>query len=713
MTDTTEHSYEGREIHSQKSITNDTWTVSPINNIPMSYLKFDRAIMTNLREALDKEVLRRNDRGAIMCTTLVGCNTRKYHGMLIVPDFNAGNPARLLLSSLDETVIQHGAEFNLAVHKYTGDHFSPNGHKYIREFSDDKSIKYIYRVGGVILSKEIILAADKNQLLVKYKLLEAHSDTTLRLRPFLAFRTVRELTHENPAIDWSYTKEDQGLSLCLYDGFPRLYMQLSKNDVTWNHQPLWYKNFFYDKEFIRGNPCTEDLPTPGYFEFGIKKGEEIIFSACDTAIDSASLKQCYMNAYEAAKPIETYVDCLKNAVTQCIFKPDDEHTYLIAGSPWFGPRMRDTLVSLTAASFGTGNPQLYDEVMATIIPALWSYLDEGKEDAIIKGISQPDSILWLVNCIQDYYRWEGTEKTLTKYGDTIKRAMNYIWENKIPMMEVRENTLLYAEPSELSEPITWMDNTIDGWPVVDRRGYIVEYNALWYNNLCFYRNIFDLKDPHLDDYIDRVSESFVRVFVNEHDYLFDYVADNKPTDWSVRPNQIFAAGLSYSPLSRKLQRTVLDIVTRELKTPKGLRTLSPKSPYYKGYLSGAINDRRYAYMQGGVWPWLIYYYLGAYLKLFRREGINFVDRMLIPFEEEARFHGISCVSEMYDGTPPYSGRGAISFLMSLTAILRIRTRIDEYLSQGTEDIFNLSLTSHHVSSPDHNKARSTDHEKQE
>lgn len=677
----------------------------------MSYLRFDRTIMTNLREALDREILRRNDRGAAMCTTIVGCNTRKYHGLLIVPDQEPGNPGRLLLSSLDETVIQHGAEFNLAVHKYHGDHFSPNGHKYIREFTDGKSIKFLYRVGGVILSKEIVFAPDTNQLLIKYKLVDAHSDTTLRLKPFLGFRTVRELTHENPAIDWSYQEEDQGISMCLYQGFPRLYLQVSTSEATWHHDPVWYKDFFYDKENERGNPCTEDLPVPGYLEFRIHKGEEIVFSASDRPAESSQLLKCYNRAYDQSPSIETFEDCLKSAVTQCVLKPDKDHSYLIAGSPWFGPRMRDTLVSLTAASFGTNCPELYDQVMNTLIPAMWQYLDDGIEDPMIKGIWQPDSILWLVNCIQDYYRWEGAEKTLQKYGETVRKAMQYIWDDKIPMMRLRDNALLYAEPAELGKPITWMDNTIDGWPVVDRRGYIVEYNALWYNNLCFYRSLLGLNDPKLDDYIDRVSESFIRVFVNEHDYLYDYVADDRQQDMSVRPNQIFAAGLSYSPLSRKLQRSVLDIVTRELLTPKGLRTLSPKSPYYRGYLSGTINYRRYAYLQGGVWTWLIYYYLAAYLKLFRRVGVSFVDRMLIPFEEEAMLHGVSCISEMYDGTPPYSGRGAVSFLMSLTAILRIRNRMDEYISQGSDDIFNLSMTSHHVSSPDRDKGQDDIHDK--
>lgn len=686
----------------------------------MSYIKFDRALMTNLAEATDREVMRRNHKGAMMCTTILGCNTRKYHGLLVVPPAKAteANPrldALVLLSSLDETVIQHGAPFNLAVHKYCGEVFSPNGHKYIREFDHEVDTRVVYRVGGVVLEKEIIFSKARNQLLIKYKLLEAHSRTILRLRPILAFRTIKELTHENESIDWGYEKEDHGISMCLYPDYPRLYMQVSKgHDPIWKEQEVWYKNFYYDKEAERGNPCVEDLPSPGYFEVEIKRGEEVIFSACDEPVSPHGLKKEFERAYNETIPRCSFKECLKGTIDQMVYMPTanasdpkDQSAYLIAGSPWFGARVRDTLVSLTAATYGVDRPELYDQVLNTLLKAVWGYLDTGKcVDPYLKGVEQPDTLLWLINSIQDCYRWEGLEVTRERYGAVVKRAIEYLQEDRVPMMKLDENGLLYAEPSELGRPITWMDNTLDGWPVVDRRGYIVEFNALWYNALCFYRQLFEMDDPALDDLIVRVQESFVRVFVNEHDYLFDYVThDHGRTDWSVRPNQILAIGLTYSPLSRSLQRKILDIVTKELLTPKGLRTLSPKSPYYRPYLNGKINDRIFAYLQGGVWPWLIYYYLSAYLKLFRRVGVDFVDRLLIPFEDEISRHGVGSISEMYDPTPPYKGRGAVSFLMSVTALLRIQNRLDEFRSEHSDDIFDfrLSMTAHHRSSPDKGK----------
>ena len=683
----------------------------------MSYIKFDRALMTNLGEALDREVMRRNHKGAMMCSTILGCNTRKYHGLLIVPPkkgtrTNPGLEPLVLLSSLDETVIQHGAPFNLAVHKYAGDVFSPNGHKYIREFDNEVGTRTLYRVGGVILEKQIVFSKTRNQLFIKYRLVEAHSKTTLRLRPLLAFRTIRELTHENGAIDWSYEREDHGISMCLYPEFPRLFLQLSKgNEDLWHSDGVWYKNFFYDKEAGRGNACIEDLPSPGYFEVEIKRGEEIVFSACDEPASPRMLKREFEKALSQTIPGSSFKDCLRAAAEQFVFTPpvpegsnEQPKSYLIAGLPWFGARVRDILVSLTAASFGVGRPERYDEVLQSILPSIWAYIEDRRIlDPNLKGVEKPDTLLWLINSIQDCYRWEGLAKTRKKYGDVVKRAIDCLMESRVPMMRLEENGLLFAEPERISEPITWMDNTLEGYPVVDRRGYIVEFNALWYNDLCFYRQLFDLKDPMLDDFIMRTQESFVRTFVNEYDYLFDYVTGVPgKTDWSVRPNQIFAIGLTYSPLSRKLQRKVLDIVTKELLTPKGLRTLSPKSPYYRPYLNGSQHDRMYAYLQGGVWPWLIYYYLSAYMQLFRRVGVNFVDRLLIPFEDEIALHGISSISEMYDPTPPYRGRGATSFMMSVSAILRILNRLDEFKSENSDDIFDyrLSMTTHHKSSPD-------------
>ena len=170
----------------------------------MSYLRFDKTLMINLQESLPREILRTNRSGAYHCTTIVDCNTRKYHGLLVIPVPNLDDENHVLLSSLDETVIQHGAEFNLGLHKYQGNHFSPNGHKYIREFDCENIPTTTYRVGGVILRKEKIFVHHENRILIRYTLVDAHSATTLRFRPFLAFRSVREYTHENAQASRDY-----------------------------------------------------------------------------------------------------------------------------------------------------------------------------------------------------------------------------------------------------------------------------------------------------------------------------------------------------------------------------------------------------------------------------------------------------------------------------------------------------------------------------
>ena len=182
----------------------------------MSYLRFDKPLMTNLQESLPKEILRTNYSGAYSCSSIVDCNTRKYHGLLVVPVPEIDDDNHVLLSSLDETVIQHGAQFNLALHRYSGGTYSPNGHKYIREFDWDKLPTTIYRVGGVVLKKERVFQHFENRFLIRYTLLDAHSVTTLRLRPFLAFRSVKSCTHENSGASREYHVVDNGIATRMY-----------------------------------------------------------------------------------------------------------------------------------------------------------------------------------------------------------------------------------------------------------------------------------------------------------------------------------------------------------------------------------------------------------------------------------------------------------------------------------------------------------------
>ncbi|MDH6342726.1 putative glycogen debranching enzyme [Parabacteroides sp. PFB2-12] len=641
----------------------------------MSYLKFDKRLMVNLEESLTREVLRTNRKGAYHCTTIVDCNTRKYHGLLVMPVPELDNDNHVLLSSLDETVIQHKAEFNLGLHKYQGGSFSPNGHKYIREYTSDTVPRTLYRVGGVILSKEKVFSSFENRIMIKYTLEDAHSATTLRFRPFLAFRSVKNLTYENGTLNRSYEEIPNGIKTCMYPGYPELFMQFSKK-ATFVYQPDWYRGIEYPKEQERGYPYQEDLYVPGYFEVAIKKGESVYFCAGDEQVVTTRLKSLYEEEVNARTPRDNFFNSLKNSAQQFYYRPNETDAYLLAGYPWFKVRARDLFLSLPGSTLSIDDPVRFEKIMHTAIPALRRFMETGAEDAVIHEIGQPDVFLWAIWAIQQYASHVGVEKACEQYTDIVGEMIDYILDQKHPDMRVMDNGLLYAEGKD--KAITWMNSTVNGKPVVARSGYIVEFNALWYNALCFYNELTNgPQNDKLAPLIMRINISFPEMFVNGYNYLFDSVSDSR-VDWSVRPNMIFAVSLPYSPLSRMQRRAVLDYVTKELLIPKGLRSLSPKSEGYRPYYVGSQYDRDLAYHQGAAWPWLLGPYLEAYLRVFGKSGVSFAERMLISLEEEISLHCIGTISELFDGNPPFTSRGAISYAPSVSAILRVLALLKKY-----------------------------------
>ena len=645
----------------------------------MSYLKFDKRLMINLEQSLRKELLRTNRSGAYHCTTIVDCNTRKQHGLLVIPIPEFDNENYVLLSSLDETVIQHGAPFNLGLHKYQGDCFSPNGHKYIREFDCDDTIRKTYRVGGVIMTKEKIFEEHENRILIKYTLVEAHSPTTLQFRPFLAFRQANELCMENEVIDKSYEEVPNGISCCLYKGYPRLYMQCNK-EPKFVYDPHWYKGIEYAKDQERGEPYKEDLFVPGYFELPIKKGESIIFSAGVKEAKPRSLARIYNDEYERRTPRNSFYNCLKNSAQQFYFKQGRD-LYILAGYPWFGVRARDQFLALPGCSLAIGDTQAFEATMKTAERALRNFMKERKSDAMIKEIEIPDVPLWAIWAIQHYARTMGMEACREKYGRLVTDILDYILCGNHPNLLVHDNGLLYS--SGRNAIISWMNSTLNGAPVNPRSGYLVEVNGLWYNALRFAANLMAQGEgsaAHITKWeavAEKVKASFGDVFLNEYGYLYDYV-DGQMTDWSVRPNMLIAISLEYSPLDRRQRKAILDIVTKELLTPKGIRSLSPKSWGYRPWYSGTPEERALAQHQGSVRPWLMGAYADAYLRIFGTSGVAFIERMLIGFEDDLSDKCIGSLSEAFDGNPPYTARGAISYAPNVGEVLRVLQSLKKY-----------------------------------
>ena len=648
----------------------------------MGYIRFEKSLMTNLEETLPKELLRTNRSGAYACSSILDCNTRKYHGLLVLPIPEIDDDNHVLLSALDVSVIQHGAVFNLGVHKYRGNTYSPNGHKYIREFNCDKVPTTLYRVGGVLLKKEVVFQHFEDRILIRYTLEDAHSATTLRFKPFLAFRSVREYTHENTVASREYHEVENGIKTCMYAGYPDLFMQFSKKN-TFVFEPNWYRGLEYPKEQERGYDANEDLYVPGYFEMNIKKGESIVFSASIKEFTTKGLCQLFEDEVNERSPRDNFFHCLVNAAHQFHISEGNGDEYILAGYPWFKCRARDTFVALPGLTLAIEEESYFEAVMRTAERGLREFMDDKPLTVNIAEIEQPDVLLWAVWAIQQYGRETGKERCIEKYGQLVKDIIIHIRSNKHPNLLLDDNGLIRTNGKD--KAVTWMNSTINGKPAVPRSGYIVEFNALWYNALKFAATIAtDMGEPHETENLEAMAalckKSFVDTFLNEYGYLYDYV-DGNMVDWSVRPNMIFAVALDYSPLELNQKKSVLDVCTRELLTPKGLRTLSPKSGGYNPMYVGSQIQRDYAYHQGTAWPWLGGFYMEACLKLYKRTRLSFIERQMVGYEDEMFYHCLGTIPELFDGNPPFHGRGAISFAMNVGEILRTLELLEKYSYQ--------------------------------
>jgi len=644
----------------------------------MSYLKFDKEELVNLEYSLQREFLRTNRSGAYSSSTLAGCNTRKYHGMLIVQLDELDGGKHVLLSSLDESIIQHDAQFNLGIHKYPGEFYEPKGHKYIRNFEIDTIPKVTYRVGGVILTKTRLLVEHKNQVIVKYTLEEANSPTILRFKPFLAFRNVHQLTRANMVANTKYTKVKNGIKMKMYEGYPELFMQFSK-DPDFVPVPDWSRNVEYMKERSRGYDYQEDLYVPGYFELPIKKGESVFFSASTEICEPVNLKKQYKAEKERRIPRDSFVNCLLNAAQQ--FMCDrKEGKDLIAGFPWYESIPRQTFLALPGIFLTQSEVSGFEEIMRTNL----SRLKDGllpKYAGIPGDYDAADAPLLAFNALQELKPFKESKEIWKSYGPALKEILSNYKKGTRFNIHMQPNGLIHAKQQGVA--LTWMDAYINGNPVTQRGGLAVEINAAWYNAVCFALELAESARDKVfinewSSFPELIAKSFIETFWNEEkDYLADYV-DEDYTDWSVRPNMIFAAGFFYSPLSREQKKSIISKVRNELLTPRGLRSLAPKDYNYKGSCEGNAETRSAAAHMGTVYPYLIHPFVKAYLEIHKAGGLSFVNQIMAGFEEEMSEHCVGTLSEAYEGNPPYTARGAISQAWNVGGVLSALSVLEKF-----------------------------------
>jgi len=647
----------------------------------MSYIKFEKRQIVNLEYSLGREIIRTNRAGSYASTTIVECNTRKYHGLLICPVDNLGGGRYVLLSSLDVTVVNNDKSFNIGIRKYKGDYFSPKGHKYIEDFETEIIPMRIFRVGNVLLKMERLFVHYEEQLLIRYTIMEASEPMKLQIRPFLAFRNIHELTHANLTANTKIEPIKNGIKSKMYDGFPSLHLQLSSK-VEFIHVPDWYLGVEYIEEQRRGYDYSEDLFTPGFFELKAKKGDVIIFSASTREESPLGFKNKFTKTVSGKIPRDSFINCLKNAAQQFVEKRGED-TLIIAGYPWFGSWGRDTFISLPGIALARQKLTLYREVLDTQVNRMKDGLFPNMGSGGHYAFNSIDAPLWFFWALQQYKENGGSDCN-EKYYAAAKSVLQAFKNGTAFNIHMRDNGLIYADAPGKS--LTWMDAVVNGNPVTPRRGYAVEINALWYNAICFTLEMAkSVKDKtfikefgHLPGLI---KNSFLELFWDEKaGYLADYINDEEGKNIFVRPNMVIAVSLPYSMLDKEQMKKILDVADKELVTPRGLRTLSPGNKFYKGTYYGNQEERDNAYHQGTVWPWLFGPFCEGWLKVYGIQGVQKIKRLIYGMEEVMGEHGITTLSEIHDGDPPHAPRGAISQAWSVGEVLRIIDLLDKEYS---------------------------------
>ena len=639
----------------------------------MAYLQFNKAELVNLEYSLKREFLATNKAGGYCNTTIVCCNTRKYHGLLAVPVEKFGGHRHMLLSALDETLFQHGMPFNLGIHCY-GDVYEPRGHKYIVDFGMDPIPVITYRVGGMLFRKEILFASGAEQLLIRYTLIDAHSHTVLRLKPFLSFRGIHELTVANNDADTRYRSIEDGVSFRLYRDFPDLNIQLSKN-CDYVHCPDWYRGTVYSEEYRRGFDCREDLMVPGFFEMPMEKGESIVISASTSPVAPKGLKAQFTRELKRRMPINNYEECL-NASAEQLFAEKGSYSRICTGFSWHEiGGMRETCLALPGLTlYNTGNVKLFEKILSDLITE--------NTDSFLKGSDQVESPLRLVEAVQHLARYTGDEAGCwKKYGKFLSKVVKSYIDGR-PEAGLHANGLIWAGKTGVA--LSWMNAYVDGKPVTERRGYQVETNCFWYNAVCYVlRN--ELKFGKRSAFTDRLSDIKTSVeacffdlfWVEERRHLADYVDENGQNVFT-RPNQLYACSLEFSPVNEEVRAEILHAVERELVTTRGIRTLSPKNPLYRSRYDGNQIERDTATHNGCNRPWLLGSYVDACFRLHGPAFVRKARELVDGFQEDLNVHGIGAVAEIYDGDPPYIPHGAINSAMSVSEILRVKYLIKQY-----------------------------------
>ena len=647
------------------------------------HFEIEGNICQNPAEALEREWIITNGLGGFASSTIIGANTRKYHGLLIAP---LSPPLKrfLFLSKIEESVVSGGKTFSISTNIYPGTLF-PMGYQHLVNFRLDPFPTFTFVLDDVELEKTVFLVHNKNQVVAKYKVIYSNMPIELSLSPLVAFRDFHSNTYENEVLNPEVKSDENLIWIQPYPDVPPLYFYL--NTKNFQKTGFWYKNVEYPQDIKRGLQGRDDLFNPFTVSYSLKSGDTTYISASLEKLEESNLALIEKNEILRVKTIKEtptipnadigILGVLRVAADSFIVKRDNLKT-IIAGYPWLSEWGRDAMISLSGLCISTKRFEDTREILLKIIEyfkdgLLPNRFSERKNEVYYDSIDTP---LHFINAIYYYFlETHDIETIRNPFYYAMQSIINYYTKGTHYNIHETEDNLLFWDDTQAG--ITWMNQKIEDKVVTHRPGMNVEINALWYNALkimaYFANELGDIEFSKIyEARAEKTREGFNKLFpIPGKNFLYDTIYKDKK-DETFRVNQIFAISLPFPILYEPLWQPVFQSVTEKLLTPYGLRTLSTDDPNYHPHYEGSQNQRDLAQHQGSVYPWLIGPYIDAFLRVNKRnfatrqKGLKLLNKIFEHFNE----CGLGTISEIFDGAPPHRPKGCISQAWNVAEVLR-------------------------------------------
>jgi predicted glycogen debranching enzyme len=649
-------------------------------------IQFNREICTHLEAALLREWLETNGLGGFASSTIIGLNTRRYHGLLIAATKPPGGRF-VLLSKMEETFLIGGQAFDLSANRYAGA-VHPHGFRYLKKFCLNPFPVFTYEIEGIEIEKSVFMIHNENTTVIQYEVTkdnhpESPQKLRLEVRPLIAFRDYHSTTHENSALN-SNVEERAGLAtITPYQGLPRLHM--AHNALEVRKTGHWYRNFEYDVERERGLDLSEDLFNPFALRFDLRLRVHASLIASTEPREVSQVGEYRQNEISRRQELaassrinDPFVESLTASADQYIVSRGDQKT-IIAGYHWFSDWGRDTMIALPGLTLVTGKP----EIARSTLRSFAQHVDQGTlpnhfpDKGETPEYNTVDAALWFFEAARSYLAYTGDVEFLrSELYPVFADIISWHVRGTRHGIQVEPSGLLTS--GETGVQLTWMDAKVGDWVVTPRRGKPVEIQALWYNALRIMEELAhkfgdEAGRKRYGNMAAVASWAFNRLFWNEKaSCLYDVINGDLP-DPSIRPNQIFAASLPYSMLSAERGKAVVEKVHDNLLTQYGLRSLAPNSSQYRGHYTGGPSERDAAYHQGTVWPWLIGPFITAYIRVNGESDAarNQAEKWLASLQQHLSSAGLGHISEIFEGDFPHRPCGCIAQAWSVGEILRV------------------------------------------